>query len=58
LSAMGNDVAKGAVKRLDEGRWYVVRNMICLLREAGGPRYAPYVRKFAKDSNKKYASKH
>jgi len=53
LSAMGNDVAKGAVKRLNDSSWYVVRNMIYLLREAGGSKYAPHVRKFVKDKNKK-----
>ncbi|MDA8239991.1 MAG: HEAT repeat domain-containing protein [Nitrospiraceae bacterium] len=53
LSAMGSDVAEEAAKRLDDDRWYVLRNMIYLLREAGGVKYANYIRKFAKNKNGK-----
>ncbi len=53
LSAMGSDVAEEAAKRLDDDRWYVVRNMIYLLREAGGMKYVGYVRRLAKNKDSK-----
>lgn len=32
LAEMGEDVAEGAMARLDEPRWYVVRNMLALIQ--------------------------
>lgn len=53
LGSLGSDVTAEAVKRLNDTRWYVVRNMIYLIRESGGAKYVKYIRPFAKDENKK-----
>jgi hypothetical protein len=36
ISTFGSDAIPEAVRRLNDERWYVVRNMIYLLRESGG----------------------
>ncbi|MDA8431494.1 MAG: hypothetical protein M0Z60_00860, partial [Nitrospiraceae bacterium] len=51
LSALGSNVAAEAVKRLNDDRWFVVRNMLCLIREAGGKKYADHLRKFSKSKD-------
>jgi hypothetical protein len=53
LSKIGADVSREAIKRLSDDRWYVVRNMISLIRESGGKNYIKHIRPFAKDKNKK-----
>jgi hypothetical protein len=40
IGRLGKDALEEAVKRLDDERWYVVRNMIYLLRESGKEEYA------------------
>ncbi len=53
LSTFGDEAAAGAARRLDDKRWFVVRNMIYLIREAGGREYVKTIRRFAKDRNRK-----
>jgi HEAT repeat protein len=53
LSNIGVDVSREAIKRLNDERWNVVRNMISLIRECGGKNYVKHIRPFAKDKNKK-----
>lgn len=51
LESIGGDVIPYAVQRLNDNRWYVVRNMLYLLRECNAVRQAAQVRKFIKDRN-------
>lgn len=58
LSQLGRDVLQEAVKRLDDKRWYVVRNMIYLIRECGSgteyiKEYIKQIRPFTRHKNKK-----
>lgn len=53
LNNLGSDVIPEAVKRLNDKRWYVVRNMIFLIRECGGKEYLKHVRPFTRDKNKR-----
>ncbi|MDA8084803.1 MAG: HEAT repeat domain-containing protein [Nitrospiraceae bacterium] len=53
LGGLGSEIVPGAVVRLGDNRWYVVRNMICLIREAGSEKDAHHVRRFAESGNKK-----
>jgi hypothetical protein len=53
LSRFGSEATAVAAKRLEDKRWYVVRNIIYLIREAGGVEHAKAIRKFAKDGNRK-----
>ncbi len=53
LSTLGSDVVPEAIKRLNDERWYVLRNMLCLIRQCGGKRSLEQVRKLARDKNKK-----
>lgn len=57
ISTFGSDVIPEAVRRLNDERWYVVRNMIYLLRECGGEKYLKqclnHIKKLAKDKNNK-----
>jgi HEAT repeat protein len=52
LSNMGSDVSREAVRRLNDERWHVIRNMISLIRESGGKNYVKLIRPFAKNKNK------
>jgi HEAT repeat protein len=52
LSKMGSDVSREAVRRLSDERWYVIRNMILLIKESGGRNYIKLIRPFAKNKNK------
>jgi hypothetical protein len=45
---MGEDVAPEAVKRIDDDRWYVTRNMIYLVRECNGIKFIKRIRQFTK----------
>ncbi len=51
LSHMGKEACEEAVKRLNDGRWHVVRNMIYLIKECGGKEYAQKIRPFARHKN-------
>jgi|Deesub1362A_J573_1020465.scaffolds.fasta_scaffold00004_279 hypothetical protein len=51
LGELGSDVVPEAVRRLDDRRWYVVRNMLYLLRECGNGKHANHVRRFVKHKN-------
>ncbi len=51
LGALGPDVIPYAVKNLNDKRWYVVRNMLYLLRKCHAVRQAAHVKKFIKHSN-------
>ena len=51
LSNFGDEVLPEAIRRLHDQRWYVVRNMIYLIREVGGIKYVGHVRRFARDEN-------
>jgi len=51
LAAAGDNVCDYAIKRLNDSRWYVVRNMLYLVRECNGYTYAADIRKLARHSN-------
>ncbi len=51
LGSFGEDVMPEAIRRLHDERWYVVRNMIYLIREVGDMKYVGHVRRFARDKN-------
>ena len=53
LSNMGVDVAREAVKRLNDKRAENLISMIALIRECGGKDHVQAVRPFAKDRNKR-----
>ncbi len=53
MSQMGKDVLQEAVRRLDDERWYVVRNMIYLIREYRGTEYIKKIRPLIRHKNKK-----
>jgi len=46
LTSVRSDVLSYIVKRLSDSRWYVLRNMLYLLRECHGQSYAPEVKNF------------
>jgi hypothetical protein len=51
LEAIGSDVVPHAVKRLSDTRWYVIRNMLCLIRDCNGRKEVDRVRTFVKHQN-------
>ena len=51
LESLGSDVNPYVVQRLEDERWYVVRNMLYLLRECNGRQYAAHIKKLAKHKN-------
>jgi hypothetical protein len=51
LEAIGSDVLPLAVERLADSRWYVVRNMICLIRDCHGQKQLDNIRRFLKHEN-------
>lgn len=53
LSELGTEAVDEAVKRLADGRWFVLRNMLYLIRMCNGVEHAPLVRKFAGHENPK-----
>ena len=53
LGRLGKDVLLAASLRLKDDRWYVVRNMIYLIREAGAVEYVNQIRPFTKHKNTK-----
>jgi hypothetical protein len=52
LKHLGKDVLHEAVKRLDDERWYVKRNMLYLIRECGGKEYSGKIKNFLRHKNK------
>jgi hypothetical protein len=48
LSGFRSDILPEAVRRLGDERWYVVRNMIYLVRESGGVKYVNEIKPLAK----------
>jgi HEAT repeat protein len=53
LTYMGGDVLFEAIKRLNDSRWFVTRNMLYLIRECGGEEHLNYIKMFVKSKNKK-----
>ncbi len=53
LINMGKEVLPAAVKWLRDPRWFVVRNILYIIREAGGREYESDVRRFVDNSNTK-----
>ena len=53
LSQLGKDILPEVLKRFDNKNWYIVRNMIYLIRECGGKEYLRQIRAFTKHKNKK-----
>ncbi|HYQ48368.1 MAG TPA: HEAT repeat domain-containing protein, partial [Thermodesulfovibrionales bacterium] len=51
LEAIGSDVVPFAVKKLNDSRWYVLRNMISLIRACDGKKEVDKVRAFIKHQN-------
>ncbi len=56
LSMLGRDVVQEAVSRLDDERWFVVRNMVYLIRECDGKEYIKKISALTKHKNKKVCS--
>jgi hypothetical protein len=53
LSQLGNDALTEAANGLNDERWYVVRNMIFLIRISNGKEYIKKIRPFTRHKNKK-----
>lgn len=53
LCKFGSDVVPEAVKRLEDDRWYVIRNMLYLIRECNGSDFISHIRQFTKHNEKK-----
>ncbi len=51
LKAIGPDVNPYVINKLNDKRWFVVRNMLYLLRECDGRSYVSYIKKFVKHKN-------
>lgn len=51
LVSLGSDIIPYVTKRLNDDQWYIVRNMLYLLRECDGNSHIAVVRKFTKDKN-------
>ncbi|MBI5076711.1 MAG: HEAT repeat domain-containing protein [Nitrospirae bacterium] len=51
LEAIGSDVIPFALKRLNDNRWFVVRNMICIIRDCNATQQTEKIRKFLKHEN-------
>lgn len=52
LEAIGSDIITPAIRRLHDERWYVVRNMVYLLRECNARSEVQRIRQLAKHSNR------
>ncbi len=53
LSSFDDEIFPEVIRRLSDPRWYVVRNMMYIIREAGGIKHVTHVRRFARDKNEK-----
>lgn len=52
LRSFGSDILPEVTRRLDDERWYVVRNMLYLIRETGGLKYVGHIRRLARHPNR------
>lgn len=53
LIGFRSDILPEAVRRLNDKRWYVVRNMIYIIRECGGVKYVATIKALAKHEDKR-----
>jgi hypothetical protein len=53
LIGFRTDIVPEAVRRLNDERWYVLRNMIYLIRECGGVKHVHQIKPFAKHADKR-----
>jgi hypothetical protein len=53
LIGFRSDILPEAARRLNDQRWYVVRNMIYLVRECNGVKYVAQIKPFAKHPDKR-----
>lgn len=56
LIVIGPEVLGRAVLKLDDSRWYVLRNMVYLIRECGGVQYVQNIRYLAKHPDRRVSS--
>jgi len=56
LVVIGPDVLSRAAKKLDDDRWYVVRNMVYLIRECGGVQFVQNIRHLTKHPDRRIAN--
>ncbi len=48
IGELGTDVAPYVVKWLNDDRWYIIRNMLYIVRESNARKYVDQIKKFAK----------
>jgi len=53
LASLGRDVLPEALRRLQDERWYVVRNMLYLLRACGGAEHVKKLRPFLRHKDRR-----
>ncbi len=53
LKGFRRDILTEAARRLNDQRWYVVRNMIYLIRECDGVKYVNQIKTFARHDDKR-----
>lgn len=53
LMEMGISIIPGVIAKLSDERWYVVRNMLILMRKCGNPEHEKTIRKFAKHRDRR-----
>ena len=53
LQGFRSDILPEAARRLKDERWYVVRNMIYLIRECGGAAFVAQIKSLARHSDKR-----
>jgi hypothetical protein len=53
LAGIGPDILGRAVQKLNDNRWYVIRNMVYLIRECGGVQYVQNIRHLAKHPDRR-----
>lgn len=52
IESLGPEVTSHAAMRLQDERWFVKRNMLCLLRECGGSEHVQEIRKWVRHDNR------
>ncbi|MBI4687029.1 MAG: HEAT repeat domain-containing protein [Nitrospirae bacterium] len=53
LGELGRDILPHAVNKLNDNRWYVIRNMLYLIRQCDGRKYLDHARRFIGHKNTK-----
>ncbi|KKM04820.1 hypothetical protein LCGC14_1760390 [marine sediment metagenome] len=53
LMEIGSDIIPGVLERLRDKRWFVVRNMLMLIRRCGNPDHEQQVRKLVKHKDRR-----